>query len=658
MDRNSITGLLLMVMLTLAYFYFFPPEPPPPKEKSNITVTDSLNEQKALTDQNNVSLSSGDEVEQVQIAAAKDSIKNNELQDKFSDLYLLVEGEEEIITVKTEKLTVNISTKGGMIQSAYLNDYKTFDSLPLPVVMNHPENEFYFQFGFNNRAIRSDDLFFTPSETSLEVTGENTATLSLKAEISEGRYIEQLYTFSGNTFDLDYDIKMEGVREALGNATFFDLYWVSHLPKTELAIKSMRQKSSIVYRLGDDVEKMSPSDDVEKEKLTALVNWISYKSQFFSQILISDKPLRSGSVTMSTPDDEQVNRKMESKLIVDMGKSNSESIGFKFYMGPNEYNTLISYEGLKLQEEMDLGWWLVGYINIGTVYIFKFLERFIPNYGLIIILLAISIRMLMFPLSYKSYVSMAKMRVVNQTPEIKALDEKHKDDPQKLQMAKMGIYKEMGVSMFGGCLPMLLSYPFLIALFFFFPQSVELRQQGFLWAHDLSTYDSVFSWTTHIPLISDFYGNHISLFTILMAISTFVYTIYQQKSQPTAGANSQFKYIAYFMPLFLLVFLNSYAAGLSLYYFMSNLIQITQTTVIRLFLNDDKLLEQVRETQKSKKKAKGKGKGSKGGSQGGSAKPKSRLEKWIDKQQKKQQETLKQKKSNSGTSRKSRRDNK
>ena len=648
MDRNSITGLLLMVLLTVAYFYFFPPQSPTPTE-SEIALTDSLNNttSSALTDNDSVSLSSGDGgIVSETDEAAKDSTVANELKDKYSDLYQLVNGEEEIITVKTEKLTVNISTKGGMIQTAYLNDFQTFDSLPLPVVMDHPENEFYFQFGFNNRAIRSDDLFFSPSETSLEVTGENTAELSLKAEISPDRYIEQVYTFTGNTYDLDYKIRMEGLREAFGNATFYDLYWVSHLPKTELSLQNMRQKSTIVYRLGNDVEKMSVSDDEEKEKLAALVNWISFKSQFFSHILIADEPLRSGSVTMSTPSDTSVNRKMESKLIVDMGKSNSESTGFKFFMGPNEYNTLSSYD-LKLEDEMDLGWSIVGWINIGTIYIFKFLEKFIGNYGLIIILLAISIRLLMFPLSYKSYVSMAKMRVLNNTPEMKALDDKHKDDPQKLQMAKMGIYREMGVSMFGGCLPMLLSYPFLIALFFFFPQSVELRQQSFLWAQDLSTYDSVLNLPFDIPM----YGDHVSLFTILMAISTFIYTLYQQKSQPTAGANNQFKYIAYIMPVFLLVFLNSYAAGLSLYYFMSNLIQITQTTVIRYFLDDEKLLAKMKETQKAKKK---KGKGGKGG-KGGSTKTKSRLEQWVDKQQKKQEEAMKQRQSQSGNNRRSRR---
>jgi YidC/Oxa1 family membrane protein insertase len=648
MDRNSITGMLLMVLLTMVYFYFFAPDPPKPPAESNVVVTDSLdNDQNPPLTDNPGTLTAVEGTNEEEA----DSAASTQLQDKYSEFYKLVDGEEETVTVKTEKLTVNISTKGGMIESAYLNEYQTFDSLPLPVIANHPENQFFLNFAFNNRSIRTDELFFTPSMKSLEVNGEETQILSLKAEISPEKYIEQVYTFTGNTYDVDYGINFVGIREDMGRGSFYNISWVSHLPKTELDITNMRNKSSIVYRLGDDVEKMSPSDDLTKEKLTALVKWVSFKSQFFSHILIAEEPLRSGNVTMTTPENEDYNRKMQAEFIVDIGKSQSESTNFKIYMGPNEYNVLNSYK-LELQEQMDLGWWIVGWINIGTVYAFKFLEKFIGNYGLIIIVLAIAIRLLMFPLSYKSYVSMAKMRVLNNTPEMKALDAKHKDDPQKLQMAKMGIYREMGVSMFGGCLPMLLSYPFLIALFFFFPQSVELRQQSFLWAHDLSTYDSILNLPFTIPA----YGDHVSLFTILMAISTFIYTLYQQQSQPATGANSQFKYIAYIMPVFLLVFLNSYASGLSLYYFMSNLIQITQTTVIRYFLDDEKLLGQMRATQKSRKKKGKGGKGAKGGDGGG--KTKSRLEQWVEKQQRKQQEALKERKAQGGTNRRTRRNSK
>lgn len=622
------------MMLTLGYFYFFAPKPPE-KLPEEVSVETPINENES-PDSNSTVVDSeigGD----VAGTISSDSLELLQLKDKYSDFYQVVEGEGEIIKVVTDQLTLEINTKGGAIQAAYLNDFKTFDSLPLPIVAPNPNNEFYFEFGYKNRALKSSDLVFKPSEKNIQVHGENTKVLSLKAAIDADHYIEQIYSFKGNTYDLGYEVKMKGLRKGLGNSTFYELHWLSNLPKTELAIENMRQKSSIVYRLGDDVEKMSPSDDPEKEKLGALVEWVSYKSQFFSQILIAEKPLRSGSVEMTTPNNEQINRVMSSKLIVDVAKENEVSQKFRFFLGPNEYALLEGYD-LKLEEQLDLGWWIVGYINIGTTYIFTFLEKYIDNYGIIVIILAFIFRMAVFPLTYKSFVSMAKMRVLNNTPEMKALDEKHKGDAQKLQMAKMGIYKEMGVSMFGGCLPMLFSYPFLIALFFFFPQSVELRQESFLWATDLSTYDSILDLPFKIPA----YGDHVSLFTLLMAISTMVYTYFQQKSQPTSGANAQFKYIIYFMPVVLLIFLNNYASGLSLYYFTSNIVSIAQTTGIRYFLDDKKILEEMRVTQKNLKGKKGK-KASKG-----------KIQKWMEAQQKKQEAMMKEKRKNEGTNRSAR----
>lgn len=642
MDKNSLTGLILIAVMMIAYYVFVVPPPPPPEPPSQEQTSESIEQinedsstitEQQLTTTNPVSNDS-------------DSIRESELKDRYSDFYLLTEGEEETVKVVTDELTVNINTKGGAIQSTFLNNTQTFDSLTLPIIADYPGNKFMFQFAYKGgRVIRSDDLFFTPSVKTLTVNGEDSKELTLTAKIDENRSIEQIYTFRGATYDFDYEIRFNGFKDDLKNS-FYELIWEAHLPKTEMSIKNMRQKSMIAYRQGSDVEKFSPSDEVESESLKTPIKWVSYKSQFFSAILIAENEFDSGNLTMQTPENEEVNRIMESTLFVEAKRTNEISNRFTFYMGPNEYSTLNSYD-LGLQKSMDLGWWIISYINIATVYAFKFLETFISNYGIIIIVLAIAIRLLLFPLSYKSHVSMAKMKVINNTPEMKALDEKYKGDAQKLQMAKMGIYREMGVSMFGGCLPMLFSYPFLIALFFFFPQSVELRQQSFLWAHDLSTYDSIISWNAQIPLISSFYGNHVSLFTLLMAASTFVFTYFQQSSQPaTGGPAAQMKYIAYFMPIMLLVFLNSYAAGLSLYYLVSNVISITQTLLIRKFVDDEKLLEQMRAAAKSKK-----------GKKGGKAKAsKSRLEKWVDNQQKKQQEMMKQRqKQQKGSNRRTKR---
>ncbi|WNJ18661.1 membrane protein insertase YidC [Pontibacter sp. G13] len=639
MDRNSITGVVLMVLVTVVYFMFFvetPEEQPqnaPAQTEQTVTTTETP-EAVTTTDQ------AATPMDSLQL----DSAETARLRDTYSDFFSLVDQENEIIKVVTDKFTLEFNTVGGNLHAAYLNEYKTFDSLPLPVIAPNEANIFRFDFSYNNRAINNTMLAFSPSVKDLTVTGSDSAKFVMRADIGGDRYIEQIYTLKGDRYDLGYEIRFHGIKKELGNLSTFNLLWESHIPKTELAIKNQRQKSTIAYRLGDDVEKFSYTDDIEEAEMGAGLEWISYKSQFFSQILDSKRPFRKGKSIMTTPENDQVARVMRTELFVDMQPTDDVVTEFSMFMGPNEFATLNSYKR-KYQKQLDLGWWFISYINMGTTYVFKFLEKYIPSYGLIIIIMAFMIRLLMFPLSYKSYVSMAKMRVINNTDEMKALDAKHKDDPQKLQMAKMQVYREMGVSMFGGCVPMLLSYPFLIAFFFFFPQSVELRQQPFLWANDLSTYDSIFQLPFTIPM----YGDHVSLFTLLMAISTFIYTYYQQKSQPTSAAGNQMKYIAYIMPIFLLGFLNNYASGLSLYYLISNIIQITQTSLIRLSLNDEKILEQMKETQRQSKKGK---KGKKGG---GSA-PKGRLQKWMEDQQKKQQEIMKQQQraKNQGSNRKGR----
>ncbi len=587
-----------------------------------------------------------EEVEEI-----SDSLREAQMQDKYSDFWRLASGKNDTLTFKTEKFTVNISKKGGKIVSAYLNTYKTYDSLPLPIVAPNAQNEFNIQFPFNNRALNTKDLYFEPQQESFTLSGDDEKELVMRAALDDGRYLDQVYTFKGDNYDLGYKIRMKGLKEGLGKVTFYEMNWKSHIPKTEYDIKNMRAKIGMVYKMGGDVDKINPSDDTEKEKLPSLVEWISFKSQFFSQIMKPEEPLRSATVTMSTPENEEVARIMDARMIIELDQRSEVEDQFLMYMGPNEYTTLVSYKS-DFQQQMDLGWSFISWINKGTTYVFKFLEKYIDSYGLIIIILAIMIRLMVLPLSFKSYVSMARMRVINQTPEVKAIDEKYKDDQQKQMMAKQNLYKEMGVSMFGGCLPMLLSYPFLIALFFFFPQSVELRQQPFLWAEDLSTYDSIISWKANIPIISNILGNHLSLFTLLMAISTFIYTYFSQQSQPSTGANSQFKMIAYIMPVFLLFFLNSYASGLSLYYLTSNILQITQTTVIRnFFVNDEKLLAEMRENQKQKQSKK---KGKKGGKGGGGNK--SRLERWVEKQQKKQEQMMKDRqKQGGGNNRQSRR---
>lgn len=633
MDRNATTGMLLITLLFFAWYYFFAPKFSEDTTPSPVTSTES---------QETIPGEISPRVDQELATLSADSVDRDSQQvvrhrELYSDFYDLVEGKESFTEVKTEELTLLISNKGGRIVEARLNRHLTYDSLPLPLIIRDPQNEFGLLFEYKGRKINSQELFFTPSAEEMTVAAGDSGKVVFTAALSNGKSIEQIYNFKGSGFGVGYQIRFNGFENDLKNS-FYEIVWTSHLPQTELSMSNMRQKTTIAYAQAGDVEKLGYTDDPESEKLTSGIDWVSYKSQFFSAALIGTQPFRSAQIDMYTPPNESSVRVMNADLYVDLQRGATSEQHFTWYLGPNEYSKLRSFD-VNLEKQMDLGWWIVSYINIGTVYIFKFLEKYISSYGLIIIIFAFLIKVGLFPLTFKNYISMAKLRVLNQTPEMKALDEKHKDEPQKLQMAKMGIYREMGVNMFGGCLPMLLQYPFLIAMFFFFPQSVELRQKSFLWAHDLSTYDSIVNLPFEIP----FYGDHVSLFTILMAISIFVYTYFSQKSQPT-GANPQFKYIAYMMPVIFLVFLNNYASGLSLYYFTSNLISIAQTTIIRYTIDDEKLLAQMRATQKS-----GKGKKTK--------KSKGGLENWLEKQQKKQQDMLKQRQQGPQNTRRSRRKN-
>ncbi len=645
MDKNAVTGIVLITAMLMAWFYFFAPEPPPPVPPQARTTegieTPSLEaDSQAVVSAPEAGLLAGDSAR---------------LKDAYSDFFHLTTGTNQEITVKTDMLTATLNTKGGAFASVTLNEHRTYDSLPLPVVLANPENEQYFQFLFRNRPINSADLYFEPvGATDFTVSGEETQTLRLRAQLDEARYIEQVYTFKGNKYDIGYEIRLVGLDTDLKN-TYYELVWANKVPRTELSRENLVLKTSLFYNEAGSISDLGFGEDPESEKFPNGLDWVAYRSQFFTATLAGEKPFRFGSLEMTSPPAEDPNwvRRMRSLLYVDIEKGREISNQFTFYMGPNEYNILSSY-GQKFEKQMDMGWWIVGWINIGTVYVFKLFEKYISNYGIIILLFTVLVKLVVFPMTYKSYVSMAKMRVINDTPEMKALDEKFKEDPQKLQMEKMSVYRQMGVSPFGGCLPMLLQYPILIAMFFFFPQSVELRQKSFLWATDLSTYDSVLELGFTIP----FYGDHVSLFTILMAISTFVYTLYSQKSQP-AAMNAQMKYIAYIMPVFLLVFLNSYASGLSLYYFAANIITIAQTTGIRYFINDEKLLTEMREKQKLKSSKKGKGGKDAKGKEGADTSGKSRIERWVEGQQKKQKEVMKQRQQQAkGTSRSERRKNK
>lgn len=594
------------------YLFFLPkttPEPqtPPPSQTTQSTKGDTISPPSVLND----------------------TLKDKKLAEMYGDLAAAAQGENKHFTIKTEKLTLDIQTKGGKISNAALNEHKNYDGKAMSMVADIPPMQFAEEFVFQNKGIRTEDLYFQPvGNVPTQVAGNDSAKLTLRAAIDANRFIEKTYTFKGSNYDVRYNYNMVGLDNDLKN-NFYTIDWKASLPRQEKEVKNQRLKTTVIYKSPESVEKLSMTE-AEKKEEAGNVAWVSFRSQFFSYALIPDKAFHNGSFEVTPYTEDSLNKAMATKLSVDLVKG--KSYAYTFLMCPNEYKLLDKYN-LSPMYTLDLGWGPVKYINVITAKIFTWLEGLNISYGIILLIFGILVKIVVLPMTYKSYMSMAKLRVLNQTPEMKELDTKYADDAQKLQLEKMAIYNKVGVSPFGGCLPMLLQYPIIISMFFFFPQAVELRGKSFLWASDLSTYDSILDLGFSIPG----YGDHVSLFTIMMAISTFFFTLYTQNSQPTSVGNPamqmQMKIMTYVMPFILLFFLNNYASGLCWYYFVSNMLAIGQNLLFRYFVDDQKLEAKLHETRAKKEN-------------NGAASSKSWMQQKLEEAQQRQKEIAEEKRKN------------
>ena len=419
----------------------------------------------------------------------------------------------------------------------------------------------------------------------------------MKTEVG-GASIVQSYSLEPTSYLVDYQLTLNGFENKIAKKNRdFELNWNLMIQGQEKTLEDEELVTSLYYKYYNEsgIESLSERSD-DEERLQANIHWISYKQKFFNATLISPKGFSEDGFNIkvaevTTPNGIDV-RQMSSRLYFPYQFNTSENYNLQFYFGPNKYNSLKKLD-IGLQKIIPLGWGIFGWVNKFIVIpIFDFLSSFISNYGIIILLLTILIKLVLFPFMYKIYVSTAKMRLLK--PELDELKEKTGGDMQKMQQEQMKLYRKAGVNPFGGCLPQLIQLPILIAMFRFFPASIELRQQSFLWAEDLSTYDSILNIGYSIP----FYGDHVSLFTLLMAVSTLIYSM--NNTQMT-GMGNQMKYITYLMPIMLLFWFNSYASGLSYYYFLANMITFGQNWAIKTFIVDEDKLHQQMKENKSKK---------------------------------------------------------
>jgi YidC/Oxa1 family membrane protein insertase len=507
-------------------------------------------------------------------------------------------GENEFITLENNKVELKIALKGGRVYSARLKEYRTHDSLPL-ILFSGDSTVFGFNFfTADNKAVQTNNLFFkSVSDQKSFVVGSSPQSVSLRLMAAEDKYIEYKYTLAPDKYMVDFDVafkSMEGI--IAGNQNSLTLQWEMYVPQQEKGRQNEEQYSNIRYKYyQDDVFdlKNRQSKEVEKLDITTKLSWIAFQDQFFSSAIITNDFFLNGAISSTkTLTSEKYIRYYTSEVGVPFNPSASNAISMKLYYGPNSI-TVLKKEGLELDKLVFLGKNIIGWINrFAIIPIFNWLDNFIGNYGLIILILTIIIKIVLFPLTFKSYQSTAKMQVLK--PQVEELGKKFpkKEDAMKKQQATMDLYKRAGVNPMGGCLPMLLQMPILFAMFRFFPVSIELRQEHFLWATDLSTYDSILTLPFTIPM----YGNHVSLFTLLMTASTLL-TMKMTGSTPGSDQPGM-KLMMYMMPVMFMLILNNFSSGLTYYYFLANMITYGQNIISKQFINADAVLATLEENKK------------------------------------------------------------
>jgi YidC/Oxa1 family membrane protein insertase len=511
----------------------------------------------------------------------------------FANLFQATTSEN--VKIENEKLDLIFNSKGAQISSLLLKEFNNYKEEPLFLIKENQNFNYSFTTS-DGRVLNSIDFYFTPKLT--ERSGNQILTFT--AKVSDSQFLVFEYEIKANDYMIDFSIRSEGMRSLINTREEQNITWDLKAFRNSRSIEYENRYHLLTYGFEDDkVDYLSGASDDDEEDEE--VHWISYKQHFFNSILIPTKSFDSVNFTSenlvdSDIIDQEYTKVYKTKIpVISSGEINHN---FKWYFGPTEYDTLAQYK-LGIEDSIDFGWGIFGWIN---KYIFtptfNFLSGFLP-YGIAIIVLTVLVRLVMSPVTYKSYVSQIKMKVLK--PEIDVITAKHKDDSVKRQQETMALYTKAGANPMAGCLPALIQLPVFYALFSFFPVAFALREKSFLWADDLSSYDSVYELGFNIP----FYGDHISLFPILASIAIFFYTMMTagQQTAPQQPGMPNMKIIMYIMPLMMLFFFNNYASGLSLYYFVSNVLTIVLMLVIKNFIVDDaKILMQLEENKKKPKK--------------------------------------------------------
>ena len=542
-------------------------------------------------------------------AIENDSIKQLNLKNQlgaFAESAINATAGFSVLENEVVKLTIN--NKGGQIKEALVKNFKTYDSLPLYLIKDNNAS-FNINFGTtDNRILNTKDLFFAPTLT----TNGDIQIVSMKLKVSETQFLEYRYEMKPKEYMVNFSIRSQGLSNVINGSNPIHLDWSLDGYRHEKSLKTENTMYSwYYYKSEGELEYIRPGNT----EVANSIDWVFYQQHFFSSALLTDTPFNNATITSTDlVKDEEIDTIFTKRyaLKTPLALTNGElNYNMKWFYGPSDYNLLKTYEGTGLDETADLGWGIFGFLNRTVFYpVFNFLKGLLSNYGLIIILMTIVVRLIMSPLVYKSYLSSAKMKVIR--PELTALNEKYpgKENAMKRQQETMAVQRKAGVSMMAGCIPALLQMPVFFALFKFFPTNLAVRQEGFLWANDLSSYDTIYQ----LPFTVPFYGDHVSLFPILASIAIFFYMKMNQSQQANMQAPAQegmpdmrkmMKYMIYFSPIMMLFFFNNYASSLSLYYFVSNLLTIAIMLVIKNYvIDEDKIHAQIEENKKKPEKKK------------------------------------------------------
>jgi YidC/Oxa1 family membrane protein insertase len=608
MDKKSIIGIAVVAVLFLGFAYLNTKEQKKYEQEMAAwqATQDSLaavNRAAAVAADTTAVI---DPTDSVAVAEAAAAVRERQVETLGEYLAAAREAAPEEFTVENDVMSVRFSTRGGQVTGVTLKDYRKYAPRKeegRPVEMMDPETAqfgmtFYVRNGLNNVDVNTLDYVFEADPVTTTPDGAQLVVMRLPvaADASlEYRYLIYDTASPERDYLVDFDVRLVNMAAEMANQTQIRLDWAASTYQNEKGFKNENMYTTVAYRFPGDssVEELSMSEEERSKEVTTSVNWVAFKQQFFSSVFIAPENVSYANMGFTTaqPGSGYV-KNFRAQMTVPY-TADTEGYDFAFYYGPNKYSILkkvIATEGddLYMERLIPLGWGIFGWVNRWFVIpVFDFLRNYIPSFGIVILILAVLIRLIISPLTYKSYVSMAKMRLIK--PQVDELAKKYpkQEDAMKRQQATMELYKKAGINPMGGCIPLLIQMPILIAVFRFFPASIELRDQPFLWADDLSSYDSILNLPFSIP----FYGDHISLFALLMAASMFFYSYYNY--QQTASTQTQMPgmkfMMVYLMPVMLLLWFNSYASGLCYYYLLSNLLTIGQTLVIRRMVDDSKI---------------------------------------------------------------------